>query len=267
MACKAGKEYNFAYVLPQEEGKLTTLVVPTLLQMGWVESPTYLCAASKTARDIATNYCETLVGSFTPHNFVHHVIGSDEVQALPANTPNGRANGFLYALEVYVDDFVSIVIPTSQEQLVHVAMAIMSGIHDVFPADLVDNNNPISEKKLLKGEGQYALIKMILGFKFDGQQKTLWLEEEKRAKLLTIPHSWIRTGTQNRGVPFAEFESVVTKLRHAFTGLPGGRGLLSPCNRLLKRRPPVDYFHRNKPLRSAMSDCCTILWESTHRPT
>jgi hypothetical protein len=169
MACKADEEYNFAYVLPQEEGKPTTLVVPTLLQMGWVKSPLYFCAASKTARDIATYYCETPVGSLTLHNFVHHVMGSDEFQALPVNTPNGRANGFLYVLEVYVDNFVSIVLPTSQEQLVHVATAIMSGIHDVFPADLVDSNDPISEKKLLKGEGQYALIKTIPGFKFDGQ--------------------------------------------------------------------------------------------------
>jgi hypothetical protein len=196
--------------------------------MGWVKSPPYFCAASKTARDIATDYCETPVGSLTPHNFVHHVMGSNKFQALPANTPNSRANGFFYALEVYVDVFVSIVIPTSQEQLVHVATAIMSGIHDVFPADLVNSNNPISKKKLLKGEGQYALIKTILGFEFDGQRKTLWLEEEKRVKLLTILHSWIRAGTQNRGVPFAEFKSVVTKLQHAFMALLGGRGLLSP---------------------------------------
>ncbi len=68
---------------------------------------------------------------------------------------------------------MSIVIPTPQEQLIHVATAIMSGIHDVFPADLVNSNDPISEKKLLRGKGQYALIKTILGFDFDGQRKTL----------------------------------------------------------------------------------------------
>jgi hypothetical protein len=120
---------------------------------------------------------------------------------------------------------------------------------------------------LLRGKGQYALIKKILGFDFDGQRKTLWLEEEKHAKLLTILHSWIRAGTQCRGVPFAEFESLVAKLRHAFTALPGGRGLLSPCNRLLKRCPQVVYFNRNEPLRSAMSDCPTLLRESARRPT
>ncbi len=86
----------------------------------------YFCAAFKTARDIVTEYCETPVGSLTPHKFIQHVIGSNEFRALPANTPNGGSDGFLYAVEVYVDNFVSIVIPTSQKQLVHVATAIMS---------------------------------------------------------------------------------------------------------------------------------------------
>ncbi len=84
---------------------------------------------------------------------------------------------------------MSIVIPTSWEQLEHVAMAIMTGIHDIFPGDVVDGSIPISEKKLLKGEGQYSIFKTLLGFNFDRQQKTMWLEEEKRAKLLTILHS------------------------------------------------------------------------------
>jgi hypothetical protein len=110
----------------------------------------------------------------------------------------------------------------SQEKLIHVATAIMSGIHDVFLADLIDSNDPISEKKLLKGEGQYAMIKTILGFEFDGHQKPLWLEEEKRTKLLTILHSWMWVGTLNCSILFTEFELVVAKLRHAFTALPGG---------------------------------------------
>jgi hypothetical protein len=164
---------------------------------------------------------------------------------------------------------MSIIIPMSQKQLEHVATAIMTGIHDVFPADIVDSNDPISEKKLLKGEGQYSLFNTLLGFDFDGKRKTMWLEEEKRAKLLTILHSWLRAGSLNRGIPFGEFESVIAKLRHAFTALPGGRGLLSPCNRLLKRLPPVVYFHCNASLHAAISNCRTIynftgIHESSH---
>ncbi len=179
MYCASGKEYNFAYVLPQEEGKPTTLVTPTSLQMGWVELPPYFCMATETVRDIASDYYDTPVGSLLQHKFTRHVMGDKDFQALPITSPTTTSNRFLYALKVYVDDFMSILIPTSQEQLTHVATAVMTGNHDVFPADIVDSNDPISEKKLLKGEGQYALLKTLLGFDFDGQQKTMWLEEEK----------------------------------------------------------------------------------------
>jgi hypothetical protein len=111
------------------------------------------------------------------------------------------------------------------------------------------------------------LFKTLLGFNFDGQQKTMWLEEGKRAKLLTILHSWLCAGKRERGVPVLEFESVVAKLRHAFTALPGGRGLLSPCNHLLKQCPPVVYFHQNDFLNLEISNCRTILWELTSQPT
>jgi hypothetical protein len=39
-------EWNFCYALPQPAGEPIQLVVPTSLQMGWVESPAYCCAAS-----------------------------------------------------------------------------------------------------------------------------------------------------------------------------------------------------------------------------
>ena len=70
MDCEAGEEFNFAYILPQEEGKSTTRVVPKSLQMGWVESPLYFCVATKTARDIASNYCDNPTGSLPCHNLL-----------------------------------------------------------------------------------------------------------------------------------------------------------------------------------------------------
>jgi hypothetical protein len=177
MDCEEGEEYNFTYVLPQEDGMPITLVIPTSLQMGWVESPPYFCAATETARDIASDYCNTPVRSLPHHKFAKHVTGAKQFDELPITSKNGK---LFYALEVYVNDFMSIVIPTSQKQFEHVATAIMTGIHDVFLADIVDSNDPISEMILLKGEGQYSFFKMLLGFDFDGKRKTMWLEKEKQ---------------------------------------------------------------------------------------
>jgi hypothetical protein len=103
MDCQAGKEYNFAYVLPQVVGMPITLVIPTLLQIGWVESPPYFCAATETAKGIASDYCDTPIRSLPCHKFTAHVAGDKAFEELPATST--AATTFLYVLEVYVDDF------------------------------------------------------------------------------------------------------------------------------------------------------------------
>ncbi len=59
----------------------------------------------------------------------------------------------------------------------HAATVVMTGIHNVFPANIIDGDDSILEKKLLKDEGQYSLIKTLLGFEFDRNCKTMWLKE------------------------------------------------------------------------------------------
>ncbi len=69
MDCAAGEEWNFAYVLPQEEGKPIMLMVPTSLQMGWVEPPPYFCVETGMLHDISTEYSETAVNLLPHHKF------------------------------------------------------------------------------------------------------------------------------------------------------------------------------------------------------
>jgi len=93
-----GTKWNFSYVLPQHPGEPIYLVVPTSLQMGWVESPPFICAASKTARDIAQGYCETKLGTLPPHKFTNYVIGNQDYEDLPER--DELIKFFLYLLEV-----------------------------------------------------------------------------------------------------------------------------------------------------------------------
>jgi hypothetical protein len=113
------------------------------------------------------------------------------VAHLPQSTPGADLK---YFLDVYIDDFIPMAIATSKEQLAHVANAVMHGIHDVFPAEAVPGDDPISYKKLLKHDGQWALHKDLLGFTFDGSpgNKSMELEHPKREFLLAILHNWIR---------------------------------------------------------------------------
>jgi hypothetical protein len=71
-------------------------------------------------------------------------------------------------------------------------------------------------------------LKTLLGYDFDGKRKKMWLEEEKRAKLLTTLKGWIMSGLNERGIPFSEFESVTAKLCHAFLAVQGGKGDCCP---------------------------------------
>jgi hypothetical protein len=107
------------------------MVIPTSLQMGWAELPPYFCTATETARDVSTEYINMDMGSLPTHKFEKYAVGDADYATLPECT--ATKTGFLYMVEVYVVDFMSLVIPVSQEQLRHVATAVMTGIHDVFP--------------------------------------------------------------------------------------------------------------------------------------
>jgi hypothetical protein len=263
--CEQGQEWNFCYVLPAPPGEPIRLVVPTSLQMGWIESPPYFCTASETARDVAEQYLQQPVGSLPHHKFLERTQQHNEINSLPTTdtTP------FKFVLEVYMDDFIGLAIPTSIQQLRHYSNAVMFGIHDVFPPDDDnDSNDPISTKKLDKLDGSWALVKDILGLTFDGVDKTVWLEEEKRDALLMVITSWLRAGRdKNFGIPFAEFQSVISKVRHAFITIPAGKGLMSPFNKLLRIQPTRVFLHRNAAVRTALAECRTFLRESISKPT
>ena len=158
--CAEGKEWRFDYVLPQDEGKPVKLDIPPSLQMGWIESQPYFCAASDMAQDVAEQYIETQVGSRPQHKFVQHDAQGKAFKSLPIMTnDDGKLQEMV---EVYIDDFILLAVPISHEQLVHVANLIMGRIHDMFPADDEDDNNPLLLKNILKLESMRALHKDIL---------------------------------------------------------------------------------------------------------
>ena len=60
---------------------------------------------------------------------------------------------------------------------------------------------------------------------------------------------------------------VVAKIRHAFMAIPAGRGLLTPCNKILQKKPSLVYLQQNPVLLAAIMGCCTLLRESSNSPT
>ncbi len=265
--CQEGEEYNFAYVLPQPDDTPKDewiIVVPTSLQMGWIESPGFFCTATETSRDIIDIYANTPLGALPEQRFELYALRSIHDSNLPAKSDKPLN----YMTEVYMDNFVSLLVGYSTEHVAHIVRATMMGIYDTFLPDPFPQNNPILLKKLLKGDGDYSTSKSILGFEFDGVEKTLWLNNEKRLALLDILKSWLRTASRSRhGIDFKEFESVIAKVQHAFTVLPERHGLLSPYNAILRLKPQTVFLQNNSNLREAICSIRTLVRESTNEPT
>jgi hypothetical protein len=228
MNCREGKQLYFAYVLPQPNGQPIVLVVPLSLQMGWLERSPFFCAATETSHDVATQYCKTPVGSLPNHKFMNYVTGNNTFHTFDDIEGGTIPHPLQYFLKVYVDNFMAIVIPTTNKQMLHVAKATVQGIYNCFPANGNDDNDPILLSKMKKGESSLSTWKTLLGFDFDGTDKILWLKEDKQHKLLIILYKWLCSSKQsNMGIPFDEFQSISAKIHHAFTGIPAGNGLSS----------------------------------------
>ena len=234
MVCEKGAEWNFCYVLPQEAGKPIKLVVPTALQMGWLESPGFFGAASETARDVIQSYVQAPIGTLPTHKFEHYTQAHDDYKALPDTSSND--DDLLFNFDVFVDDFIGLACAKSKRQLDHVGRGALHGIHDVFPPADDEDKDANSVKKMKKLDGAWALNKDALGFEFDGDDRTIILDKTKRDKIVGQLSLWTKKTRKKKrhettAIPFEEFKTLVHQLRHAATCLPTGKSLLSELNR------------------------------------
>ena len=260
MSVEEGAEYNFAYVMPQAEGEPVKLVIPTSLQMGWTESPSYFCAATETARDIAEVYAKA--DSLEPHYLEEYTKLEDDFQNLPSGA---LSDNLAHCFEIFVDDFIGAAIPKTKEDLTHLSRALLHAIHDIFPASPDDpENDPESLKKLKKREGAWAVRKDILGWELQGRQKTVQLDEDKYAKLLRLTKDALRS---SRGVTFNDYEKMLGKMRHASWGVPGSNGLFTPFNRIIAQKPRHVWFRKRSALTIALRDWRSIFKEALKTPT
>jgi hypothetical protein len=140
----------------------------------------------------------------------------------------------------------------------------------IFTPSNNEADDPISLKKLKKGDSMFALQKDVLGFVFKGApgHKMIELETPKREFHLAILKKWLKAaGDKQAGIVFQEFESIISKVWHAFTAIPSGKGLFTPFNKLLRLWPPLVNLHRTRALSEAIRDFRTLLWESSKEPT
>jgi len=181
------QEHQFCYVLPTTlEDDEVMIVVPSALQMGWVSSPPFFCAATETARDCAEALRTTAAPGLPEHPMEHDMLDPME-EGLMTSLPDqalwnddllrGHLLRFLHLFEVYVDDFIGLLQSTDEAILLHHSRALLHAIHQQFPPPSVTGHmaeDPVSQKKLkVDKEGVWATRKEILGWIFDSLKRTM----------------------------------------------------------------------------------------------
>ena len=154
MIVERGKYLNFAYVIPDIPGARTRIVIQSTLQMGWLELPPFFCAATgETDRDLAEDSAKQPRGSLAPHLLEDLMLSLDK---WPEEKLAAIFNKYLHVMEVYVDNFCTMVQTEDPHHLRHLSRSLLHAIHVVFPPPEVsglDGGDPISNKKM-EGEGK-----------------------------------------------------------------------------------------------------------------
>ena len=106
-----------------------------------------------------------------------HITCEREEEGQPHRCQNERERArkrLQYLLEVYIDDFIAAAQAKSPEELKHISRAILHAIHDVFPENVHSpGDQPVSIRKMDKGEAQWNVLKEVLGWICDGKEKTI----------------------------------------------------------------------------------------------
>jgi hypothetical protein len=228
MVVEPESRWNFAYMMPSHPGEPLKLVVPSALQMGWNESPAYFCATIKTVRDVAQTWIDKKVKQ------PEHPFEKFTAPTVPAKQQSNEGPEHQMSA-VYVDDFLLAAVEDKTGKLLQrTARATLHAIHSVFPSPaatgMPDAKDPVSEKKLAKGDGRWNTTKEILGYWLDGEDWTVQLPPNRADDLLKEVKSILK----KQRVPFKRFCSIAGRLQHAARILPAARAFFTPINNALR---------------------------------
>ena len=254
--------WNFAYVLPSTDPTdPPQLVIPHSLQMGWSESPPFFCAATETARDVA----ETTLTHNTPQpeHPMEHTVMNFPWHTLEHAPPQTIST----TLEVYIDDFIAMVQSNDPTHFRTVARHLLHAIDNTFPGPDISGSamGPAISIKKLELEGRWDTTKEILGWLFDGINRTIQLPPKKQDAILQLLRS-VRSATTTRT---KTFEVLHGKLQFTSIALPCGRALMGPADRILAqaRKKGATKIKTNTAVRTLMTDWIALIKMATTRPT
>jgi hypothetical protein len=253
--------WHFAYVLPDAPGEPTRLVIPHALQMGWTQSPGFFSAVTETVRDIIQVLVEGNE-SMPPHTMETSMVPEQPAKRQRTSDTTWQMSS------VFVDDFILAAVENEEGTLLmRTARAALHSIHGVFPPPSTSGHkggkDPVSEKKLEKGDARWATKKEILGFLLDGRKRTIQLTNAKADAIVLE----ITRVLRKQKIPLKRFQKLLGKLQHAAGILPAAKSLFTPLNVSLRDDPKWIPIPVGSDVRYAMLDFKTLIRNLAARPT
>jgi hypothetical protein len=267
-------------ILPSYPDEEPLIAFPMILPMGWVDSPNYLCAVTETIADLANARFATNDLSSATHrlNQTARTAPTDTVpghhdasiRPPPTTRSQGPIKPPLNFTDVYMDDFIAASqlsgadLDRSRATLFE---SIDSVLRPLLPSDNPHRKDPISIKKLLKGDAAWATRKSILGWTIDTVRRTVELPPHRLARLhellASIPRGQNRTSRR-------KWQQLLGELRSMVLAIPGGRGLFSQLQSVLLHAQdpkPTDRLRLSTAVHDQLDDFRWLANELSDRPT
>jgi len=229
--------------------------------MGWTSSPPPFCAATETVADL-TNQALRVGLMAAPHRLeqaadplppnehrlatMHTpVLAHQHCANLATETPTSQP---LAWSDVFVDDHVALA-QGSPARLQQARRTLLHSIDRVFrplhPTDHASRQEPVSQKKLATGDGQWSTQRTVLGWLLDTKARTITLPAHRAACLhdilAAVPRECSRISTRH-------WHQLLGELRSMTLALPGSRGLFSTLQEAFDTRIQNTAFASTRPL-------------------
>lgn len=248
------------------------------LPMGWVHSPLFFTAVTKTAVDFIN---QALRHPRDLGDCLHYLemlalnpAGEDHKGSKEAQMPDSRAitihqpalTRLVAFSNVYIDDFISLCQghPECYQATTRIFLHTLNCIFG--PLDTGDPNRrePVSTKKLLKGDTTWTTRKVILGWMIDTVKRTIELSPHRQECLCLIlvsvsPGQW-RASTK-------AWQKLLGELRSMSLAIPRSRGLFSTLQQALKTQETGGQVRLTATVHQFLDDFHLLARDLALRPT
>ena len=275
---------TLAVAFPNRPDEPKLVALPLVLPMGWQASPPYFCSVTETITDL-TNAQLNPAPTHTPDHRLSYIADHPDNEqrvtqpiaatAASNSTPPARNHipivphkrRPLQYVDIYVDDFVVLAQgnPSLRNRIRNTLFhTIDTVLRPLEPADATyKRKEPISVKKLNKGDAKWGTRKIILGWLIDTYRQTIELPPHRAQRLHEILHDLLH----KRRISLSKWQKSLGELQSMVLALPGGNGLFSTLYTAFGDRLSTTRLRLTRPIQDAIQDLIVLADDLTSRPT